>query len=127
MSLYSLQHVNIRTHKLAETVSFFEHVLGLQNGERPNFGFPGAWMYLPNSEEAVVHLIGEEKEQPHGSGSVDHVAFGAKGWNEHIARFEKLGYTFEKRDVPGRAFRQLFIRDPNGVLVELNFDTNEKA
>lgn len=45
VSVGVLDHFNIRTRNLAETVRFYEDVLGLENGARPNFAFPGAWMY----------------------------------------------------------------------------------
>jgi hypothetical protein len=44
MSVGVLDHFNIRTRKLGETVRFYEEVLDLKKGERPNFAFPGAWM-----------------------------------------------------------------------------------
>ncbi len=44
MSVGVLDHFNIRTRKLADTVRFYEDVLGLEKGARPNFAFPGAWM-----------------------------------------------------------------------------------
>ena len=50
-----LDHFNIRTRKLADTVRFYEDVLGLEKGARPNFAFPGAWMY--SEGKAVVHLV----------------------------------------------------------------------
>ena len=45
VSVGVLDHFNIRTRNLAETVGFYEDVLGLEKGPRPNFAFPGAWMY----------------------------------------------------------------------------------
>jgi catechol 2,3-dioxygenase-like lactoylglutathione lyase family enzyme len=55
MSVGLLDHYNIRTHVLAETVEFYEKALGLEVGDRPNFSFPGAWIY--SEGRAVVHLI----------------------------------------------------------------------
>ena len=55
VSVGLLDHFNIRTRKLAETVSFYEDVLGLEKGARPNFAFPGAWMY--SEGKPVVHLV----------------------------------------------------------------------
>ena len=55
MSVGVLDHFNIRTRKLADTVRFYEDVLGLEKGDRPNFAFPGAWMY--SEGKAVVHLV----------------------------------------------------------------------
>ena len=45
VSVGVLDHFNIRTRKLADTVRFYEDILGLEKGARPNFAFPGAWMY----------------------------------------------------------------------------------
>ena len=55
MSVGLLDHFNIRTRKLGETVRFYEEVLDLKKGDRPNFSFPGAWMY--SEGKPVVHLV----------------------------------------------------------------------
>src|ERR1700692_3472995 len=55
MSVGLLDHFNIRTRKLSDTVRFYEDVLGLEKGARPNFAFPGAWMY--SEGKPVVHLV----------------------------------------------------------------------
>ena len=62
-----LDHFNIRTRKLADTVRFYEDVLGLEKGDRPNFAFPGAWMY--SEGKAVVHLVDiSPTEEPQKAG-----------------------------------------------------------
>src|SRR5580693_9256066 len=45
MSVGVLDHYNVSTRKLDETVHFYENVLGFTNGPRPPFNFPGAWLY----------------------------------------------------------------------------------
>jgi hypothetical protein len=40
MSVGVLDHYNVSTRKLGETVRFYEDVLGLKNGPRPPFDFP---------------------------------------------------------------------------------------
>ena len=50
-----LDHINIRTADLAGTKAFFMDVLGLSEGWRPAFPFPGAWLYA--GEKDVVHLV----------------------------------------------------------------------
>ena len=40
-----LDHVTLRTHDLEGTRAFFEKVLDLKPGYRPDFPFPGAWLY----------------------------------------------------------------------------------
>jgi len=42
MTLSYLDHVNIRTARLAEMAEFYQAVLGLDSGPRPPFRFGGA-------------------------------------------------------------------------------------
>ncbi len=87
-----LDHFNIRTRKLADTVRFYEDILGLEKGARPNFAFPGAWMY--SEGKPVVHLVDisetDEPQKP-DSGVVHHVAFASQGfagmWNSTRDKF----------------------------------------
>ncbi|MEQ9123286.1 MAG: VOC family protein [Alphaproteobacteria bacterium] len=129
MPIGILQHVNIRTGDLAATVAFWEKAIGLYSGDRPNFAFPGAWLY--SGDEAVMHLIDisntDEKPETQ-TGCIDHVAFAAEGFGSFKERLADLGHEFEERVVPGGRLWQLFVRDPNGVLCELNFEAaKEKA
>jgi catechol 2,3-dioxygenase-like lactoylglutathione lyase family enzyme len=41
MTLSSLDHCSIRTVKLEETRDFYVDLLGMIDGERPDFDFPG--------------------------------------------------------------------------------------
>jgi catechol 2,3-dioxygenase-like lactoylglutathione lyase family enzyme len=64
MEVGQLDHYNVSTRKLKETVEFYEAVLGFKNGPRPPFNFPGAWLYSGN--HPVLHLndiAGTDKEQ----------------------------------------------------------------
>jgi len=118
-----LDHFNLRTRKLAETVHFYEHVLGLVNGPRPDFPFPGAWLY--SDGKAVVHLVDiaptTEPQKP-DSGVVHHVAFVSRGFQTMKQRLQKLQVEFDTREVPGGDVWQIFITDPNGVVIELNYE-----
>jgi catechol 2,3-dioxygenase-like lactoylglutathione lyase family enzyme len=128
VSVGVLDHFNLRTRKLAETVHFYEDILGLENGARPNFDFPGAWMY--SEGKAVVHLVDiaptDEPQKP-DSGVVHHVAFVSRGFKAMKQRLQKLGVEFDTREVPGGALWQIFITDPNGVVVELNYEMAKEA
>jgi catechol 2,3-dioxygenase-like lactoylglutathione lyase family enzyme len=123
ISVGVLDHFNIRTRNLAETVRFYEDVLGLENGARPNFAFPGAWMY--SEGRPVVHLVDisptSEAQKP-DSGVVHHVAFVSRGFAGMKARLAEKGMPFEARQVPGGELWQIFVRDPNGVMIELNYE-----
>jgi catechol 2,3-dioxygenase-like lactoylglutathione lyase family enzyme len=113
-----LDHVNIETSELEETIHFYEDVLGFENGDRPPFDFPGAWLYAGG--HPVIHLV-ETDAKPGPTGAIDHVAWIAEGYDEMKERLEQKSVTFKLMDVPSSPVRQIFIHDPNGVRLELNF------
>ncbi len=129
VSVGTLDHFNVRTRRLDDTVRFYCDVLGLTRGQRPNFSFPGAWLY--SDGRAVVHLVDiaptEEPQKP-DSGVVHHVAFMSRGFEAMKAHLETTGVPYRTVQVPGGQLWQIFVRDPNGVMVELNYTAaNETA
>lgn len=138
MALDRLDHYTIRTAKLRETRDFYVEVLGLAEGARPAFDFPGHWLYV--GERAVVHLIGADPgdrqtlirsmgDKPvqslAGSGAVDHVAFGGTGLAEMRSRLAERGIEHRERAVPGGVLQQVFVEDPNGIVIEINYPAAE--
>lgn len=127
ISVGVLDHFNIRTRNLAETVRFYEDVLGLTSGPRPNFAFPGAWMY--SEGKPVVHLVDisptPEPQKP-DSGVVHHVAFVSRGFAGMKERLQQKGMRFDSRQVPGGDLWQIFVHDPNGVMIELNYEAAQE-
>ena len=141
----SLNHYSIRTADLAACERFYCAVLGLQVGPRPPFPFPGLWLYQGDISvwaNAAVHIIGIDRNDPEGlkaylgersevalqgSGAVDHVAFFATGLPEMLARLQGQGIAPRERTVPMLGLHQVFVDDPNGIVVELNFPAAEKA
>ena len=120
MSVGTLDHFNIRTRKLAETVRFYEEILGLTKGARPDFAFPGAWLY--SEGKPVGHLVDiSPTSEPH-SGVVHHIAFASRDFSGMKQRLESKGFAFRAREVPGGTLWQIFVSDPNGVMIELNYD-----
>ena len=123
MSVGVLDHFNIRTRDLAATVNFYENIMGLEKGPRPNFAFPGAWMY--SEGKAVVHIVDisktDEPQKP-DSGVVHHVAFVSRGFDGMKQRLSSKGMPFDARQVPGGELWQIFVNDPNGVMIELNYE-----
>lgn len=119
MGLANLDHYNINTSNLERSVTFYEEVLGLRNGARPKFGIPGAWLYL--GETAVLHLIVSGKDGENGSGAIDHIAFRANDYDAMRANLKKRDVKFTEMAVPDFNVRQIFVHDPDGVKIELNF------
>jgi len=129
MSVGMLDHYNVSTRKLSETVKFYEDVLGFMNGPRPPFNFPGAWLY--SAGHPVLHLndISQtDKQQRPDSGVIDHVAFASSGFEAMKQHLSSNGVPYRMNQVPNSARWQIFLRDPNNVEIELNFETkNETA
>jgi catechol 2,3-dioxygenase-like lactoylglutathione lyase family enzyme len=141
----TLSHYSIRTPDLEASRRFYVDALGLAVGPRPDFPFPGLWLYAGDTsawENAVVHLIGVDPADAGGlrgylgertaagradTGALDHVAFFATGLAERRALLARLGLTARERTVPGLGLHQLFVQDPDGVVVELNFPAAEAA
>jgi catechol 2,3-dioxygenase-like lactoylglutathione lyase family enzyme len=129
MSVGMLDHYNVSTRNLRDTVRFYEEVLGLVNGPRPPFDFPGAWLY--SEGHPVLHLNDispTDKPQRPDSGVIDHIAFGSRGFDAIKQHLTGKGVSFRVNEVPNSTRRQIFLTDPNNVLIELNFDVaNETA
>jgi len=120
MTIRGLDHINISTHRLEETRAFFRDVLGLTEGWRPDFQFPGAWLYA--GDVAVVHLV--ERAKPRGPSSeaaLDHFAFRIDDYDAIVERLKSAGVDYRANDIQGSEIRQIFIRDLNGVNIELNY------
>jgi catechol 2,3-dioxygenase-like lactoylglutathione lyase family enzyme len=131
MTVSRFEHVLILAEDLEATKDFFADVVGLSVGKRPDFPFPGYWMYLGDSP--CVHLAAKKLDEGgkdyldikdpdvSGSGCIDHIAFLADDMAGFRARLEAAGIPLRHRHVPGSPVQQIFIKDPNNVTVELNF------
>jgi catechol 2,3-dioxygenase-like lactoylglutathione lyase family enzyme len=127
MSVGVLDHYNVSTRKLGDTVRFYEEVLGLVNGPRPAFDFPGAWLY--SEGHPVLHLNDispTDKPQQTNSGVIDHIAFGSRGFEAIRQHLTQKGVPFRVNQVPNSRRWQIFLSDPNNVLIELNFDVGKE-
>jgi catechol 2,3-dioxygenase-like lactoylglutathione lyase family enzyme len=128
MSVGVLDHYNVSTRRLGDTVHFYEDILGLVNGPRPPFDFPGVWLY--SEGHPVLHLNDispTDKQQPADSGVIDHIAFGSRGFEAMKQHLAQKGVQFRVNVVPNSSRRQIFLTDPNNVLIELNYDVGKEA
>jgi catechol 2,3-dioxygenase-like lactoylglutathione lyase family enzyme len=120
MAIRGIDHINIGTHRLEETRAFFRDVLGLTEGWRPDFGFGGAWLYA--GDGAVVHLVElAEAKRPSSEAALDHFAFRIDDYEEVVRRLDAAGVAYRANAVDNTPIRQIFIRDLNGVNIELNY------
>lgn len=137
MPLKHLEHFLIQTTDVAGTCQWYEDVLGLKRGPHPDFKFPVEWLYIGDVD--VLHVtqggagvsenrkkyLGQQSEEVKGSGVIDHVAFRCTGLPEMLATLKQHNVQFTQRMVSDQGLYQLFLLDPNGVKVELNFANAE--
>jgi catechol 2,3-dioxygenase-like lactoylglutathione lyase family enzyme len=126
MPLGGLQHYTIEPQDL----EFYCEVLGLENGDRPPLDFPGYWLY--SGGQATVHLMGTRKRRDgivvrgtekkyEDTGRLDHIAFAATDVDAVRNRLQARKVAFREQVVPRTGDTQIFLYDPDGVGVELNF------
>ncbi|MGO4325968.1 VOC family protein [Cupriavidus sp. 2TAF22] len=143
MAITKLAHFSIRSTDLEKSCAFYQRILGFRRGYRPPFDFPGAWLYMGGDEGdfGTVHIIGIDPDNPAGlaaylgeralpeagTGTLDHIAFLATGVADMWATLKAEGIAWRDRTVPSLGLHQLFIEDPSGVTIELNYPAAEVA
>lgn len=142
MAIQHLAHYSVRTKQLEASRHFYVDVLGFREGFRPPFDFPGLWLYKGDDEAqyGVVHIIGIDPDAPqglvdylgdkseeslHGSAAIDHLAFLATDLRDMRRRLKQAGLAFRERTVPSIGLHQVFVEDPSGVMIELNYPADE--
>jgi len=145
MPIGRLDHYSIRTLDIEASRRFYTEVMGFEVGFRPQFNFPGLWLYNgarhPESN-GVVHIVGVDMNNPEGlkeylgdrdlstlsgTGTVDHMAFTATGLAEMRQRLQRLNIAHRERTVPSLGLHQVFFEDPSSVTIELNYPAAEAA
>jgi catechol 2,3-dioxygenase-like lactoylglutathione lyase family enzyme len=132
MAIRNIDHVNIRTRSVAETVRFYVDCLGMKATPTPvsEDMNESAWL-CDEGVRAAIHVgsaairyAADETapaETAEGSGKLHHVAFECSDYAAMVARLEARKQRFDVGGIPEIKLRQLFVRDPNGILIELNF------
>jgi catechol 2,3-dioxygenase-like lactoylglutathione lyase family enzyme len=132
--LNKLEHFLVMTHDVDATRDFYRDVLGFQEGLRPELGFLGHWLYL--GEIPVIHIADWDTYTAHsnrlgipvtrpavGTGPLDHVAFNGVDANYEllVRQLQLQGLKYHPHNSPVIGLRQIFVEDPNGLKLELNF------
>lgn len=132
MPVTDLNHYFIRANDLEGTKSFYCDALELEPMPRPAFTFPGYWlgrngkiwvhMGLAAIPHANRHYMGTPASAPtDNAGVVDHIAFAATDPDAFRERLTRLGCQWWARCFAEFDLFQIFVRDPNGLAIELNF------
>jgi catechol 2,3-dioxygenase-like lactoylglutathione lyase family enzyme len=120
--IHGMNHFTAIARDPQATLDFYQRLVGLTVGHRPDLGFPGAWLYA--GDTAVLHLYFDRPVPTPPAGVIDHMAFTASNLKAVKATFDAAGYPYVLQHRPNGPW-QLFCEDPSGAKVELNFSPAE--
>jgi catechol 2,3-dioxygenase-like lactoylglutathione lyase family enzyme len=129
MRVNALDHVNIITADLAATTRFYVELLDLEarNGPPPLTPHNAQWLY-DAAGRAIVHIntlecprVYDRDVRPGPTGALHHVALNCGGYDQTVVRLKTRGHAHQLNLVSAIGLRQIFLKDPNDVLLELNF------
>jgi catechol 2,3-dioxygenase-like lactoylglutathione lyase family enzyme len=126
MQIKDILHVAVRTMDLDATTKLYGEVLGLAIDPKrpPTIPAPGAWFNFADTQIHVIagpNAYGETDPNTFGGGNIDHMAVRAVGYDAWRAHLEKHGCDYRQNDVKALGQWQIFTRDPNGIVIELQF------
>ena len=118
MQIQSIHHVSLIVNDTNRALKFYCDVLGLPQAERPDLGFPGAWLQV--GEVQQIHLLELENpyaqvELPEHGGRDRHAAFSITELDVLAERLAAEGVAY-RMSSSGR--KALFCRDPDGNTLE---------
>jgi len=119
--LDSLDHITVLTENLELTKDFYIKILGMEiDNNRPKFKFEGVWLSL--NKRAVVHIVVKNKHKvnKNSAPTLDHIAFKAKNMMNIKKHLQKNTISYEEKITPDNKISQIFIKDPNGIKIELS-------
>ena len=122
MAIERLDHVNILTGAVDAMAAFYQRVLGLERGFRPDFDNSGAWLYC--DERAIVHLVDDVAPAQH-DGRIEHFALGGSDYEAFMRTLAEEGIASWETRVPDSDIVQVNLRDPDGNHIEVLFDYPE--
>ncbi len=122
-----LDHVNVRTANLEAMRSWYVRVLGLVDGWRPAFAFPGAWLYA--GDDPIVHLVGVDRAPGADAEDVrlEHFALQGDDLEALRTRLKAEGVPSREARVPGTDLLQINVFDPDGNHIHVDFHTGQAA
>ena len=129
MKVNAIDHVNIIVEDLDATATFYAEVLGLdrRNGPPPLPPTQVQWMY-DDAGRPVVHINSldcprayDREVSPGPTGAIHHVALNCSGYEDMEARLDARGIDYAANHIASIGLSQIFLRDPNDVVLELNF------
>lgn len=123
LHITSLHHVAVCVTDIVRSKRFYGEVLGLREVERPAFPFGGAWYELGDGRQ--LHLIAHEQPRTlRGTTEIDlrdgHLAFGVADYEAAVEHLRAAGADCVIRPDNVTPWKQVYVTDPDGNVIELN-------
>ncbi|MDQ0257913.1 catechol 2,3-dioxygenase-like lactoylglutathione lyase family enzyme [Evansella vedderi] len=127
ISYESLHHVSLSVKDIDVSKRFYGEVLGLEELERPNFDFKGAWYSVGVQQ---LHLIeSKNKELISGIGQINtratHFALRVTNYYETVSWLKENGVEIVEKPNSTSGFAQIFCCDPDGYIIEFNVEQGD--
>ncbi|QDU57484.1 VOC family protein [Aeoliella mucimassa] len=114
-------HAAVNASDVAASVAFYTQVLGFYEVPRPSFSFAGSWLYSEGLG-MMLHLINDDRFTPiaeRENTRRSHLAFRVADIDRTLELLAEHQVPVIQRRLPDHNYRQLFIHDPDGNLLEL--------
>ena len=132
MPLTELNHYFVRAKDLERSRRFYCDALGFEVMPRPTLAFPGYWLGVNGKVQVHMGPDGIADESRHymgttpgcardNAGVVDHIAFQGTDPGSVARRLSELGLPSRTRHLQEIELLQIFVADPDGLTIELNF------
>lgn len=117
MKISQLNHVALPVTDLERSKRFYTDVFGLKPIPRPNFKFPGAWFRIGKDQE--LHLIARDNTPKTPPPADRHFAMTVDSIFDAERLLRDTEIEFRGPTLRPDGVEQIFLRDPDGHVVEL--------
>jgi len=126
----TVSHLSLTVTDLQRAQAFYRDILGLREIARPNFGFPGVWYELGAGLSLHLSVKEEMPRRPVDGARFDtrdaHFALAVEDADDTYARLQAGGLAFYDFAETPTGLRQLFVRDPDGNMIEFIGPSKER-
>jgi catechol 2,3-dioxygenase-like lactoylglutathione lyase family enzyme len=117
-----LSHVSVTVTDVAKAREFYSGVLGFQEVPRPAFDFPGIWYSLGGDLQLHIilndQLVRDAAEREKIVARYPHFALWTDDADATARRIQERGLVCRDVISGPTGLRQLFVKDPDGNMVE---------
>ena len=112
--LAGVHHVALCVADVAQALVFYEEIIGcVPRTDRPDFGFPGAWLDAGTQQIHLMEFGDPQRTMSHFALHVDDI----DAWCAH---FDANNVEYQRSPHTQGAGQQVFLHDPAGNQLELN-------